>query len=103
MKFLIILFLMLLPQTDKPKLISITGKLVTPVYAIGGETTGFVVEVKDDYYELSFTNEDEEDRATKLNGKMVQVTGTLVIKDPVEKANGKRKIIEQITVLKEKK
>ena len=61
------------------------GTLRTGVVAIGGETTGTVLETKDGKFELDLgKNKELRDRAAKLSGKPVIVTGTLTVRKGVE-------------------
>jgi hypothetical protein len=71
---------------DQPaKKVEMTGKLRTGVVAIGGETTGIIIETKKGRFELDLgKNKELRARAAKLNGKQVTVTGTLVIRKGVE-------------------
>ena len=60
-----------------PKEVEMKGTLRTGIVAIGGETTGTIIETKEGKYELDFgTDKDLRKRAEELNGKMV-VTGEL--------------------------
>lgn len=63
-----------------------TGKLQTGVFAIGGETTGIVLATKDKgRFELDLgKNKALREQAEKLNGKQVEVKGTLMIRKGVE-------------------
>jgi hypothetical protein len=82
------------------KKIEVKGKLHTGVVAIGGQTTGIVIETKDGKYELDFgKDKDLRARAEKLDKKEVQVTGTLTIKKGLEGMKD-RKIIA-VTKLEE--
>ena len=60
-----------------PKKVEMKGTLRTGIVAIGGETTGTIIETKEGKYELDFgTDKDLRKKAEELNGKMV-VTGEL--------------------------
>ena len=61
-----------------PKKVEMKGTLRTGIVAIGGETTGTIIETKEGKYELDFgTDKDLRKKAEELNGKMVVVTGEL--------------------------
>jgi hypothetical protein len=65
--------------------VEIRGTLETGLMAIGGETTGTVVRVKNVTWELDFGgNEELRGLATKLNKKTVLITGTYEKKKGVE-------------------
>ncbi len=82
-----------------PKKVEKTGKLKTGIVAIGGETTGTIVETKDGTFELDLGKDKElRAKAEKLSGKKVTVTGTLEVRKGVEVKE--RKIIK-VTELKE--
>ncbi|MCS6850633.1 MAG: hypothetical protein NZ700_05630 [Gemmataceae bacterium] len=85
---------------DKPpRNVQVSGILRTGVVAIGGETTGTVVETKEVTYELDFgTNRDLRRQAEALNGRQVVVTGVLRVRPGVEVPL--RRII-QVTTLRE--
>jgi hypothetical protein len=62
-----------------------TGTLRTGIVAIGGETTGTVIQTKKGTFELDLgKNKELRDKAEKLKGKTVTVTGSLVIRKGVE-------------------
>jgi hypothetical protein len=70
---------------DEPKKVEMKGMLKTGIVAIGGETTGVVVETKDGAYELDLgKDKDLKEKADKLNGKAVVVAGELTIRKGVE-------------------
>ena len=57
-------------KDSEPKKIDVTGTLKTGIVAIGGETTGIIIETKDTKYELEFGKDKElKAKAQKLNGK----------------------------------
>jgi hypothetical protein len=67
------------------KKVELTGTLRTGIVAIGGETTGTVIETKKGKFELEFGKQKElRKKAEKLNGKDVTVTGTLEVRKGVE-------------------
>ena len=79
----------------------LTGKLSHPVFAIGGETTGTVIETKKETYELDLGGKkDLVKRVEELKGKQVVVLGTLKVVKGVEIPE--RKII-MVTEIKESK
>ena len=81
--------------------INVQGKLKTGVVAAGGETTGTVIETKDKSYELDFGKDKElREKAEKLKGKQVMVSGTLIVKKGVEV---KERRIITVTKLEEAK
>jgi opacity protein-like surface antigen len=70
---------------EEPKAVEMRGVLHTGVVAIGGETTGVVIDTKDGKYELDFgANKDLREKANKLDGKNVAVKGQLTIRKGVE-------------------
>jgi hypothetical protein len=73
---------------DDPKdsFIKLTAKgtLKTGIAAIGGETTGIVLQTKDGALELDIKDKDLLKKADTLNGKVVTVTGNFAIKPGVE-------------------
>lgn len=86
---------------EKGKAVELTGKLKTGIFAIGGETTGTLIETKEATYELDLTKDKEFAAvAEKLDGKTVTVKGTLVVKKGVEVKE--RKIVT-VTEIKESK
>lgn len=67
------------------KKVEMKGTLRTGIVAIGGETTGTILQTKDGTFELDFgKNKDLRQKAEKLNGKTVMVTGTLEVRKGVE-------------------
>ena len=80
---------------EEPKATEWTGKLETGIVAIGGETTGVVLTTKSGRFELQL-NKEQREKAEKLNGKQVTVTGKLTIKKGVEVRE--RRIIEVTTI-----
>lgn len=71
-------------QKDAKK-VELTGKLRTGIVAIGGETTGTILETKKGTYELDFGKQKElRQKAEKLDGKNVNVAGRLDIRKGVE-------------------
>ena len=70
---------------DEDKNVELKGKLITGVFAIGGETTGTIIETKEGRFELDFgKNKELRKLAEKLKGKQVQVAGTLTVRKGVE-------------------
>src|ERR1051325_11238698 len=62
------------------KKMELTGKLRTGIVAIGGETTGTILETKKGTFELEFGKQKElRQKAEKLDGKTVTVVGKLGI------------------------
>jgi len=85
------LFLLLagtaLPAAEQKSYIQaeVKGTLETGVVAIGGETTGTVVKTRDGTVELDLSKDKAlKAQAEKLNGKLVVVSGKLVVKAGVE-------------------
>ena len=69
----------------EPKASEWTGKLQTGVFAIGGETTGVVLTTKNGAFELELgKNKELRDKAERLSGKQVVITGTLNVRKGVE-------------------
>lgn len=78
-----------------------TGTLHTGIFAIGGETTGVELETTDGTFELDFgKNQELREKADKLSGKSVVVTGALERRSGIEIKE--RKII-MVTRLEEAK
>jgi hypothetical protein len=76
------------------------GKLETGVVAFGGETTGVLIKTSAGNYELDLDKKQRE-KADKLNGKTVVVTGTLYVKKGVER--GSRTIVKVMSLKESKK
>jgi hypothetical protein len=77
--------LLAVPGLAAGKKVQFKGKLQTGIVAIGGETTGVILDVKKKgkvvRYELDLTkNKALRDKADKLNGKEVEVKGTLNVR-----------------------
>lgn len=88
-------------KKDEPKKVEMKGALEVGIVAIGGETTGTILKTKDGTFELDLAkNKELQQKAIKLNGKEVAVSGTLVIRPGVEVKE--RKIIT-VTTLEEAK
>lgn len=72
--------------------VEVKGKLKTGIVAIGGETTGTTITANGATWELDFgKNEALAKEADLLSGKVVVVTGTLTVKQGVER--GPRNIV----------
>jgi hypothetical protein len=72
------------PEPEK-KLMEYKGKLKHPVFAIGGETTGTIIETPKGTYELDLGKDKKLiELARSLNGKAVIVKGTLKVVKGVE-------------------
>jgi hypothetical protein len=77
--------------------VEVKGKLATGIVAIGGETTGTTITVNNVTWELDFgKNEALAKQADQLSGKVVVVTGTLTMKQGVER--GPRNIVTVATL-----
>jgi opacity protein-like surface antigen len=86
-------------KKDEPKASEWTGKLQTGVVAIGGETTGTVLQTKEGSFELSFGQDKGlRNSAEKFGGKQVTVTGKLNVRKGVEV---KERRIITVTAIKE--
>ena len=80
-----LVFLLALVARAADKEMRVKGTLRSGVVAIGGETTGTVVETKEGNYELDLgKNEVLRRKAEKLDGRAVVVTGTLTVREGVE-------------------
>jgi hypothetical protein len=67
------------------KKVEVKGTLRTGIVAVGGETTGTIIQTKDGQLELELgTNKELREKAAKLDGKMVAVSGTLEVRKGVE-------------------
>lgn len=65
--------------------VQLRGKLRHPVYALGGETTGTVIETEKGAYELDLAGKNDLKKiAESLNEKKVAVRGTLTVRKGVE-------------------
>lgn len=61
--------------------VEVKGKLKTGIAAIGGETTGTIIETKSGTLELDFgKNKELRELANKLDGKAAVATGTLTFR-----------------------
>lgn len=70
-----------------PRNVELRGKLRTGIVAIGGETTGTVIETDKGRFELDLGKDKAlRAKAERLNGKVVVVKGTLTIRKGVEVA-----------------
>jgi hypothetical protein len=90
------------PKKGQAKKVEMTGTLKTGIFAIGGETTGTIIQTKKEgSFELDFgKNKELRALAERLDGKQVTVTGTLTIRAGVEIR--KRRIIA-VETMKEAK
>ena len=80
------------PMLSESIEVTVTGKLAHGVMAIGGETTGTTITANGVTWELELgDNADFRKTAEEKNGKMVKVSGTLTIKQGVER--GQRFIV----------
>ena len=85
------------------KKVEMKGKLSTGIVAAGGETTGTIIETKDGTFELDFgKNKELRQKAKKLNGKTVQVEGTLTVRKGVEVKERKIIAVTKVEEAKEK-
>src|SRR5262245_7883141 len=66
-----------------------TGIVRTGMMAIGGETTGTILETKDGNIELEFGKDVDPATISALAGKNVTVQGTLTTKHGVERSDRK--------------
>lgn len=83
------------------KQVELTGQLRTGIFAIGGETTGTIIQTNQGTFELEFGKQKQlRQRAEKFNGKTVIVTGILEIRKGVEV---KERRIVTVTSLEEAK
>ena len=88
-------------KKDEGKKVEMKGTLEVGIAAIGGETTGTIIKTKDGTFELDLSkNKEAQQKAIKLSGKDVTVSGTLIVKPGVEVKE--RKIIT-VTALDEVK
>lgn len=72
-------------KEEEAKKVTLIGTLRTGIVAVGGETTGTILETKEGKYELDFgQNKELRQKAAKLNGQAVLVAGTLEIRKGVE-------------------
>jgi hypothetical protein len=88
-------------KKEGSKKVELQGVLKTGIVAIGGETTGTVLETKQGAFELDLgKNAELRARADKLNGKAVAVGGVLNVRKGVEV---KQRKIVTVTSLEEMK
>lgn len=88
---------LLAQDKEEPKKMEFKGKLRTGIVAIGGETTGTILETKDGRLELDLGKDKElRKMADNLNGKAVVVTGILQVRKGVEVKE--RKIITVVSL-----
>jgi hypothetical protein len=81
----LILGMSALAADQKPKVVEMTGTLRTGIVAIGGETSGIVIETRAGRFDLDLgKNKELRRKAAALNGKKVTVAGTLVVRKGVE-------------------
>jgi len=66
-------------KDDGAKKVKLTGTIKTGIAAIGGETTGTIIETKEGNYELQVSKELRKE-VDALNKKLAVVTGTLETK-----------------------
>lgn len=82
---------------------TLTGKLQHPVLAIGGETTGTVIQAKDKAYELDLKgNKALLKQVESLKGKQVTVVGALRVVKGVEIPERRVVTVTEIKEAKEK-
>jgi hypothetical protein len=85
------------------KKVEMKGKLRTGIVAIGGETTGTIIETKDGTFELDFGKDKElRQKANKLKDKLVLVAGTLEVRKGVEVKERKIITVSKLQEAKEK-
>lgn len=72
------------PAATAANSITFTGKLTTGMMAIGGETTGTIVNDGKTSYELDSKDAAIKAKFRELSGKQVTVKGTLTVKEGVE-------------------
>ena len=86
--------------TEKPsEHITVQGPVSAGIMAIGGETTGIIIEVADNQsYEL-IVKKVEEKKLTKLSGIWFEVSGNLISLPAVERKKRPAIIVENLHVL----
>jgi hypothetical protein len=77
------------------KKVELKGIVKTGIFAIGGETTGTIIETKEGNYELAVSKELRAD-VDKLNKLQAIVTGTLIVRKGVEVKQRKIVTVETI-------
>lgn len=81
-----------------------TGKLLHPIAAIGGETTGTAIENKNGKYELYLGgNKDLLKQVEALKGKQVTVVGVLKLAKAVETKERRIIVVSEIKEAKDEK
>ena len=81
---MVFLLLMLTVAAEDAKRVELQGTLRTGINAIGGETTGTIIETKAGVFELDLRTKELRQKAGMLDGKEVCVEGTLTIRKGVE-------------------
>ncbi|MBL8798915.1 MAG: hypothetical protein JNM56_33835 [Planctomycetia bacterium] len=82
---------------QEAKKVELKGTLRTDIVAIGGETTGVIIQTKEGDFELDLgKNKEIREKADKLHGKVVQVAGTLTIRKGVEIKQRKIVVVTQL-------
>ena len=87
--------LLAISDADEKKKVELKGVIKTGINAIGGETTGTIIDTKDGAYELEVPKDLRKD-VDALNKKQAVVTGTLEEKKGL--AVRKRRIVTVETV-----
>jgi hypothetical protein len=88
---------------DQPKDVEMKGVLHTGIVAVGGETTGVLIETKDGRYELDLGADKElRDKADKLDGKSATVTGQWTVRKGVERPDRKVLVVTTLKADEEK-
>lgn len=86
-------------QGDDIEHVMVQGALTTGIVAIGGETTGFMIETSEgDSYELILRTADQE-KLAKLNGMWFEIEGELINIDSLEITGRKAIVADKVAVL----
>jgi hypothetical protein len=80
--------------------ITVSGTLHTGIVAIGGETTGYAIETADGRMIELQLNRAQQQRANRLDGRQIEVTGRLTIVQGVERPDREVIIVERMRVIR---
>jgi len=88
-------------KDNEAKKVKLTGTIKTGIVAIGGETTGTIIETKDGNYELHVSKELRTE-VDALNKKLAEVTGKHEAKKGIEVKLRKIVNVERIKAAEQK-
>lgn len=86
-------------ENNEGEMITVQGAISTGLVAIGGETTGFVIQPPEGVsYELILKEEDQK-KLQNLNGQWFEVAGEFILIQSIEIAERKAIIVDALAVL----